>query len=153
LAKLTRLTARYDMRITATLRRLNSGALNFWVALLANAHQVGLGGTPTPHTLPPSLKNLNEATNCVTPKRVSGLGVLFVATRVGIIGRVPARSQRKARLRNALDQATLFEVVRCAMTLPLPHFRQRNRLTNWATGAPGLIPKRTRFPSAMMPRC
>jgi hypothetical protein len=80
--KLTGLTARYDMRITATLRRLNSGALNFWVALLANAHQVGLGGTPSPDTLPPSLKNLNEATNCVTPKRVSGLGVLFVATRV-----------------------------------------------------------------------
>jgi hypothetical protein len=46
--KLTGLTARYDMRITATLRRLNSGALNFWVALLANAHQVGLGGTPSP---------------------------------------------------------------------------------------------------------
>jgi hypothetical protein len=44
--KLTGLTARYDMRITATLRRLNNGALNFWVALLANAHQVGLGGRP-----------------------------------------------------------------------------------------------------------
>jgi len=38
------------------------------------------------------------------------------------------------------------------MTLPLPHFRQRKRLTNWATGAPGLTPKRTRSPSAMTPR-
>jgi hypothetical protein len=46
--KLTGLTAPYDMMITATLRRLNGGALNFWVALLANAHQVGLGGTPSP---------------------------------------------------------------------------------------------------------
>jgi hypothetical protein len=39
------------------------------------------------------------------------------------------------------------------MTLPLPHLRQRKRLTNWATGAPGLIPKRRRSPSAMTPRC
>jgi hypothetical protein len=29
-----------------------------------------------------------------------------------------------------IGQATLLDVVRCAMTLPLPHFRQRKRLTN-----------------------
>jgi hypothetical protein len=40
--------------------------------------------------------------------------------------------------------ATLLAVVRCAMTLPLPHLRQRKRLTNRATGVPGVIPKRTR---------
>jgi hypothetical protein len=52
-----------------------------------------------------------------------------------------------------LHQATLLEVVRCAMTLPLPHFRQRNRLTNWATGVPGFIPKRTSSRSEIKPRC
>jgi hypothetical protein len=54
-------------------------ALNRCVALLTTAHQVGPDG-PIPDTSPPGLENLNEATNCVTPKRVSGLGVLFVAT-------------------------------------------------------------------------
>ena len=49
--------------------------------------------------------------------------------------------------------ATLLAVVRCAMTLALPHWRQRKRLTNCATGAPGLTPKRGRSPSAMTPRC
>jgi hypothetical protein len=49
--------------------------------------------------------------------------------------------------------ATLLAVVRCAMTLPLPHLRQRKRLTNCATGAPGLIAKRVRSPSAITPRC
>ncbi|MFZ0236230.1 MAG: hypothetical protein WAL37_02475 [Xanthobacteraceae bacterium] len=41
---------------------------------------------------------------------------------------------------------------RLAITLPLPHFRQRNRLTNWAIGAPGLSPNRTRSSSGIMPR-
>jgi hypothetical protein len=54
---------------------------------------------------------------------------------------------------SALNQATLLAVVRCAMTLPLPHLRQRKRLTNFATGAPGLTPKRARSSSAMTPRC
>jgi hypothetical protein len=40
-------------------------------ALLANAHQVGLGGTHPRQPLPPSLENLNEATNCVALKRVA----------------------------------------------------------------------------------
>jgi hypothetical protein len=35
----------------------------------------------------------------------------------------------------------LLAVVRCAMTLPLPHWRQRKRLTNWATRRPGLDPE------------
>ena len=56
--------------------------IEFARRVLAKTHQVGLGGTPSPTPLPPSLENLNEATNCVTPKRLSGLGVLFVATRV-----------------------------------------------------------------------
>ena len=34
---------------------------------------------PIPDTPPPGSENLSEATNCVSPKRVSGLGVLFVA--------------------------------------------------------------------------
>jgi hypothetical protein len=54
---------------------------------------------------------------------------------------------------HAFTHATLFAVVRCAITLPLPHFRQRKRLTNCATGAPGLMPKRGRSLSAMTPRC
>jgi hypothetical protein len=56
----------------------------------------------------------------LTPNCFVVRDVLFVATRVAareIIGRLPARSQLTARLRNALDQATLFEVVRCAMTI------------------------------------
>jgi hypothetical protein len=47
-----------------------------------------------------------------------------------ISARVLVQSRLKARLSNVLDHATLLEVVRCAMTLPLPHFRQRKRLTN-----------------------
>jgi hypothetical protein len=45
---------------------------------------------------------------------------------------VPARSQLNARpeIGQRFNQATLLEVVRCAITLPLPHLRQRKRLTN-----------------------
>jgi hypothetical protein len=60
---------------------------------LSNAHQVGPGGAPSSTPLSPALENLNEATNCVTPKRVSGLGVLFVATQWLEPGRVIGRPQ------------------------------------------------------------
>jgi hypothetical protein len=66
----------------------------------------------------------------------------------------PWRRNLMKKLRgSAFAQATLLAVVRCAMTLPLPQCRQRKRLTNCATGAPGLIPKQTRSASAMTPRC
>jgi hypothetical protein len=62
--------------------------------------------------------------------------------------------QTLAMLVAGIDQATaVLEACRCAITLPLPHFLQRNRLTNCATGAPGLIPKRTSSRSDTKPRC
>jgi hypothetical protein len=51
------------------------------------------------------------------------------------------------------NQATALLDDLVAITLLLPHFRQRKRLTNWATGVPGLIPKRTSSRSETKPRC
>jgi len=47
----------------------------------------------------------------------------------------------------------VFERIRLAITFPLPHFRHRNRLTNWLIGASGRIPKRDSSRSAIMPLC
>jgi len=43
--------------------------------------------------------------------------------------------------------------MRLAITLRLPHLRQRSRLTKWLMGAPGPTPKRTRSRSEMTPLC
>ena len=43
--------------------------------------------------------------------------------------------------------------MRLAITLRLPHLRQRSRLTKWLMGAPGLTPKRMRSRSEMTLLC
>jgi hypothetical protein len=43
--------------------------------------------------------------------------------------------------------------MRLAITLRLPHLRQRSRLTKWLIGAPGLTPKRMRSRSEMTLLC
>ncbi len=103
---------------------------------------------------------MRAAWNLLVINLLRAFAVLMLVCAIGTLlpGRVFAQEINFDQIDKfeSLGTGTLHvgaPVVRCAMTLLLPHLRQRKRLTNWTTGASGLTPKRTRSPSAMTPRC